>query len=176
MIVKPRTGSGSSGAVSRQGRPATRSLTEDFLKNSDAILRLAMRSLFERLDKLCEGALAVDEQAHIVWINNKYVTTLGLHNAEEALGREVEEVIPNSLMREVVRTGEPILLDIMQFGEQSLVVTRMPLQDENGKVVTLRCQLLYERAVAGEAPAAAPRARAPGDADCIVRQPNEPDR
>ena len=55
--------------------------------------------------------------------------------AEDALGREVEEVIPNSLMREVVRTGEPIMLDIMEFGAQSFVVMRMPLKDEAGKVI-----------------------------------------
>ncbi|HXX85368.1 MAG TPA: sigma 54-interacting transcriptional regulator [Casimicrobiaceae bacterium] len=104
-----------------------------------------MRSLFERLNDLCEGALAVDAQARIVWINEKYVATLGLRSAREALGREVEEVIPNSLMREVVRTGQPILLDIMQFGEQSLVVTRMPLQDEGGKVIGAIGFVLYDR-------------------------------
>ena len=120
-------------------------LSEDFFRNSDAILRLAMRSLFERLNDSCEGALAVDARARIVWINQKYVATLGLKSAEEALGREVEEVIPNSLMREVVRTGQPILLDIMQFGEQSLVVTRMPLQDEGGKVIGAIGFVLYDR-------------------------------
>jgi transcriptional regulator with PAS, ATPase and Fis domain len=126
-------------------RATAANLTEDFLRNSDAILCLAMRSLFERLNDLCEGALAVDAQARIVWINEKYVATLGLRSAEEALGREVEEVIPNSLMREVVRTGQPILLDIMQFGAQSLVVTRMPLQDDSGKVIGAIGFVLYDR-------------------------------
>ena len=62
---------------------------------------------------MCEGAIAVDAKARIVWISDKYVATLGLASAEDALGKEVEEVIPNSLMREVVRTGQPLLLDIM---------------------------------------------------------------
>lgn len=123
----------------------TTKLTEEFLRDSDAIHKRAMQSLFERLDSLCEGAIAVDKHARIVWINNKYLSTLGVSSAEEALGREVEEVIPNSLMREVIQTGQPILLDIMEFGEQSFVVTRMPLQNEQGEVIGAIGFVLYDR-------------------------------
>ena len=124
---------------------APTTLTEDFVKNSEAILRLAMRSLFERLNNMCEGAMAVDANARIVWISDKYVATLGLASAADAVGKEVEEVLPNSLMREVVRTGQPLLLDIMAFGEQSLVVTRMPILDEDGKVMGAIGFVLYDR-------------------------------
>lgn len=120
-------------------------LTEEFVRDSDTILHLAMKSLFERLDSLCEGAIAVDKQARIVWINEKYVSTLGLNGPEEALGREIEEVIPNSLMRQVVQTGQPILLDILEFGKQSFVVTRMPLQDQAGSVIGAIGFVLYDR-------------------------------
>ncbi|HEY5309603.1 MAG TPA: hypothetical protein VIK97_13910, partial [Casimicrobiaceae bacterium] len=64
------------------GKPP-KALTAGFLKNSEAILRLAMRSLFERLNNMCEGAIAVDAQARIVWISDKYLATLGLTSAEE---------------------------------------------------------------------------------------------
>ena len=120
-------------------------LSADFVRNSDAILRLAMKSLFDRLNDLCEGAVAVDESARVVWINAKYANTLGLKRTEDALGREVEEIIPNSLMREVVRTGQPIILDIMELRGQSVVVTRMPLQNEAGKVIGALGFVLYDR-------------------------------
>jgi transcriptional regulator with PAS, ATPase and Fis domain len=120
-------------------------LSDEFLRDSVAIHRLAMQSLFERLDSLCEGAVAVDRQARIVWINEKYLATLGLKSVDEALGREIEEVIPNSLMREVVRSGQPILLDIMELGGQSLVVTRMPLQDEQHQVIGAIGFVLYDQ-------------------------------
>ncbi|MGH7962016.1 MAG: sigma 54-interacting transcriptional regulator, partial [Candidatus Binatia bacterium] len=120
-------------------------LTEDFIRDSDTILNLAVRSLFERLDSLCEGAIAVDTQARIVWVNQKYALKLGLHSPEEALGRDVEEVIPNSLLRQVVRTGEPILLDIMEFGDESFVVTRMPLKNESNAVIGAIGFVLYDR-------------------------------
>jgi transcriptional regulator with PAS, ATPase and Fis domain len=120
-------------------------LTEDFIRDSDTILNLAVRSLFERLDSLCEGAIAVDTQARIVWVNQKYALKLGLNSPEEALGRDVEDVIPNSLLRQVVNTGEPILLDIMEFGDESFVVTRMPLKDENNLVIGAIGFVLYDR-------------------------------
>jgi transcriptional regulator with PAS, ATPase and Fis domain len=120
-------------------------LSDEILRDSAAIHRLAMQSLFERLDSLCEGAVAVDRQARVVWINEKYLATLGLKSAHDALGRQIEEIIPNSLMREVVQCGEPILLDVMELGGQSLVVTRMPLRDEQEQVIGAIGLVLYDQ-------------------------------
>src|SRR5262245_51047594 len=114
---------------------AAASLSAEFVRDAAAIHRRAMQSLFDRLDSLCDGAIAVDPQARVVWVNDKYVATLGLDRAEAAIGKDVEEVIPNSLMRQVVETGQPILLDIMMLGKRPLVVTRMPLEDEHGAVI-----------------------------------------
>jgi transcriptional regulator with PAS, ATPase and Fis domain len=120
-------------------------LEERFLNGAGEIRRLAMQTLFERLDSLCEGAIAVDQQARVVWMNEKYAKKLGLASVEDALGRDVEEVIPNSLMRQVVQSGEPILLDIMEFGEEQFVVTRMPLNDEAGRLIGAIGFVLYDR-------------------------------
>ena len=105
------------------------------MKDPVEIRRLAKKLLFEGFDRMCEGAIIVDRDANIVWISDKYAARLGLASAAEAVGRVVEEVIPNSLMREVVRTGEPMMLDIMQFGNESFVVMRVPIKDERGRVV-----------------------------------------
>ena len=75
----------------------------------------AMVTLFERLERLCEGAIAIDRAGRVIYVNEKYLASLGLKHTSEAMGRPIEEVIPNSLMRKVVETGEPILLDIMPF-------------------------------------------------------------
>jgi len=120
-------------------------LISHFRHDYDRIVRIAMQSLFERLDALCEGAIAVDCDARVCWINDKYAHRLGLTCAADALGREVEEIIPNSLMREVVRSGEPIILDIMEFGDESFVVTRMPLRDEANALIGAIGFVLYDR-------------------------------
>ena len=115
------------------------------LKDPAAVRKIAKKSLFEGLDSMCEGAIIVDRDARIVWISDKYAARLKLADAASAIGKEVEEVIPNSLMREIVRTGEPIMLDIMQFGEESFVVMRVPIKDERNRVIGAAGFMLFDR-------------------------------
>jgi transcriptional regulator with PAS, ATPase and Fis domain len=110
-----------------------------------AVHEQAVRSLFQLLESICEGAVIVDREARIVWISDKYLALLGLERAEEALGRPIESVIPASLMRQVVETGQPILLDIMDMKDQAFVVTRLPLRDDAGAVTGAVGFVLYDR-------------------------------
>ena len=110
-----------------------------------AVRKIARKSLFEGLDQMCEGAIIVDRDSRIVWISDKYAARLKLACASEAAGKVVEDVIPNSLMREVVRTGEPIMLDIMQFGDDSFVVMRVPIKDERARVIGAAGFMLFDR-------------------------------
>jgi transcriptional regulator with PAS, ATPase and Fis domain len=115
------------------------------LKDPAAVRKIAKKSLFEGLDQMCEGAIIVDRESRIVWISEKYAARLKIGSATEANGKVVEDVIPNSLMREVVRTGEPIMLDIMQFGDESFVVMRVPIKDERGRVIGAAGFMLFDR-------------------------------
>ena len=115
------------------------------LKDPAAVRKIARKSLFEALDGICEGAIIVDRDARIIWLSDKYAARLKLASAQAGIGRVVEDVIPNSLMREVVRTGEPILLDIMQFGDESFVVMRVPVKDERGRVIGAAGFMLFDR-------------------------------
>jgi transcriptional regulator with PAS, ATPase and Fis domain len=120
-------------------------LSNDFFKDADAIHKHAMRTLFERLDSLYEGAIMIDQQGKIAWINGKYLSMLKLGNAQHVLGKDVETIIPNSMLREVMRSGQPILLDIMEFGQQSFVVTRMPVENTEHEVIGAVGFVLYEQ-------------------------------
>ncbi len=115
------------------------------LKDPEAVRKIARKSLFEGLDQMCEGAIVVDREARIVWISDKYAAKLKLASAADAVGKVVEDVIPNSLMREIVRTGEPMMLDIMQFGDESFVVMRVPIKDERGRVIGAAGFMLFDR-------------------------------
>ena len=53
-------------------------LSDQFLKNAEAIRRRAMESLFERLESLCEGAIAIDRGGRVIYVNDKYLPMLGL--------------------------------------------------------------------------------------------------
>jgi transcriptional regulator with PAS, ATPase and Fis domain len=119
-------------------------ISDDFLIRSKAVLKRAMQSLFLRLEQQSEGSVAVDRDARIVWINQKYATMLAIADPAAVIGLEIEQVIPNSLLRHVVRSGLPILLDVMRFGQQHLVVTRLPLTDHDGTVIGAIGFVLYD--------------------------------
>ena len=72
-------------------------------RDAQSILELAARSMFDLFANASEGMLLVDRAGRVVWINDKYAAMLGLDNQGQALGRDVEELIPNSMLREVMR-------------------------------------------------------------------------
>lgn len=110
----------------------------------DQLRELATRSLFSHFADLCEGAVIVDAQARVVWMNDRYPERLGIGDPAAAIGQPIEQVIPNSLMRQVVESGRPIMLDIMDFGDQSFVVNRLPLRDEAGAIIGAVGFMLYD--------------------------------
>jgi transcriptional regulator with PAS, ATPase and Fis domain len=94
-----------------------------------------LQSVFRAFERASEGTLIVDRDARIAWISEKHAKRFGVEDARQALGRHVEDVIPNSRMREVIASGQPILLDILDAPSKPVVVTRMPLKNEDGEVV-----------------------------------------
>ncbi|WP_321801511.1 sigma-54 interaction domain-containing protein [Caballeronia sp. J97] len=99
------------------------------------VMRRAMESLFKTFENLSEGTFIVDADARVVWINKRYAARFGFDDPLDAIGLDCEAVIPNSLMREVVATGKPILLDVLETDREPLVVTRLPLKDESGTTI-----------------------------------------
>ncbi|QWG23328.1 sigma 54-interacting transcriptional regulator [Bradyrhizobium sediminis] len=146
---------------------------QSIVSDPEVIRVRAMETLFERLESLCEGAIAIDRAGRVVYVNEKYLASLGLDHASEAIGRPIEEVIPNSLMRRVAETGEPILLDIMELGGEQLVVTRMPIEDENKNVIGAIGFVLYDR-IDGLKPLIARMAQLESDLRVAKRQLSQP--
>jgi len=109
--------------------------TTESLKDYQRVRLLAIRSLFEIIEQSSEGTVIVDRDANIVWMNERYARRFGLESAEGAIGKSCESVIPGSLLREVVRTGRPILLDMQDTSKEPLVVMRLPIHDDGGVVI-----------------------------------------
>jgi transcriptional regulator with PAS, ATPase and Fis domain len=114
------------------------------MTSAEELRQLASESLLAHYAEYCEGAVIVDAEARIVWMNERYPERLGIAMPECVVGQEIEKVIPNSLMRQVVETGRPIMLDIMEYGEAAFVVTRLPLHDKAGKVLGAVGFMLYD--------------------------------
>jgi transcriptional regulator with PAS, ATPase and Fis domain len=120
------------------------SIASPALDSYDLIRNQAMQTLFDNLENLCEGTLVVDQDARIVWISKRYAARFGITSTEECIGKSVESVIPGSLMRQVVTTGQPIWLDILENKKESFIVTRMPLTDSAGRVIGAFAYALYD--------------------------------
>ncbi|MFT3720257.1 sigma-54 interaction domain-containing protein [Pseudorhodoferax sp.] len=115
-------------------RPAAAALPQD----AHGIHALAARSMFQLFSSMSQGMFLVDRAGTIVWINEGYrrfLPALGFSSAEEFVGRPVEQVIPNTLMRRVLETGEPVLVDLLTNKAGTFVVSRLPLQGEGGAVI-----------------------------------------
>jgi len=127
--------------------PSTVRALEAF-HDSERVLRMAAQTFFDQLSGQCEGILVVDASSRIVWTDDRWqrnMTSLGFSSVEQIIGRPVEEVVPNTLMRHVVETGKPILLDILENKAGTYLVSRFPLRDDSGAVIGAVGLILYDQ-------------------------------
>ncbi|MRD47362.1 sigma-54-dependent Fis family transcriptional regulator [Caenimonas koreensis] len=102
------------------------------------ILELAAQSMFDLFANASEGMMLVDRHARVVWINDQYkrfLPALGFDRVEDFVGHPVSEVVQNTQMDRVIRTGKPILIDLLSNRAGTFVVSRIPLRDETGQVI-----------------------------------------
>jgi transcriptional regulator with PAS, ATPase and Fis domain len=106
--------------------------------DADALLLLAARSMFDTFAQAAMGMMVVDRSHRVVWISEGYkafLPALGFAGEAEFVGRRVEEVVPNTLMAQVIETGRPILVDLLTNQAGTFLVSRLPLRNEGGEVI-----------------------------------------
>jgi transcriptional regulator with PAS, ATPase and Fis domain len=120
-------------------------MTELFTENNkNGLTRELIEALFSIFEQASAGAIAVDCDDRITWINSSYSHMLGLGDPAEVIGKPVRQMIPQTRMPEVIKTGKPLLLDIMEYDKQQLVVTRLPYYDDDGKIIGAVAFVLYD--------------------------------
>ena len=103
-------------------------------RDGQSILALAARSMFQLFSSVSQGMFLVDRSGRIVWINEGYkrfLPALGFTSVDQFVGHMVEDVVPNTQMRRVLETGQPILVDLLTNRAGTFVVSRIPLRDED---------------------------------------------
>jgi transcriptional regulator with PAS, ATPase and Fis domain len=105
--------------------------------DADSVLALAARSLVATFAHSAMGMMVVDRAHRVVWISEGYKRFLPALGREEVdfVGRRVEDVVPNTLMAQVIESGEAILLDLLTNQAGTFLVSRLPLRDERGEVI-----------------------------------------
>ncbi len=105
--------------------------------SAERVLALAAQSMFDIFAGTALGTMVVDRQHRIVWIDDGYrrfLPALG-HAESDFVGRRVEEVVPNTLMGEVIESGRPILVDLLSNHAGTFLVSRLPLKGDDGVVI-----------------------------------------
>ncbi|MGH7320098.1 MAG: sigma-54 interaction domain-containing protein [Candidatus Rokuibacteriota bacterium] len=98
--------------------------------------------LADLLDRVHFGSVIVDDKGVIGFLSLPYARFLGIRR-EDAIGRHVSDVIENSRMHVVAQKGE-VEIGRQRVRGQDLVVQRIPIRDENGRVMGAFGQVMFE--------------------------------
>ncbi len=106
--------------------------------DADSALKLAAQSMFDLFAQAAMGMMVVDRAHRIVWISEGYkrfLPALGFDGADSFVGQRVEQVVPNTQMPQVIETGQAILVDLLTNRAGTFLVSRLPLRDDEGRVI-----------------------------------------
>ena len=79
------------------------------------------------LQTIREGIIAVNRDGIITMVNRYALQLLQLPLSAKITGRHIEDVIPNTRLNEVVRTGQAEFDHEMLIGDHDVIVNRVPI-------------------------------------------------
>ncbi|MBA4536897.1 sigma 54-interacting transcriptional regulator [Bacillus aquiflavi] len=85
------------------------------------------------LEEAIEWLVVVDKAGNIIYINRNYCHFLGV-NREEVIGKHVSNVIENSRMHIVVKSGKEEIADLQYIKGNYMIANRIPIRS-NGEVI-----------------------------------------
>ncbi|RBP44939.1 sigma-54 interaction domain-containing protein [Garciella nitratireducens] len=86
------------------------------------------------LDDIQEGIIIVDQKAKIV-VFNQIAAELMDVSVEQSIGRPVEDVVPNTRLPIILKTGREELNRKQKLKRTAIITNRKPLFDERGNIV-----------------------------------------
>ena len=94
------------------------------------------------MDSIYNGVMVTDADGYITHFNKPYGRFLGL-DPDSQIGRHCTEVIENTRMHIVARTGKAEINQSHLIKGQSMVVQRIPIR-KNGKVIAVFGQVMFK--------------------------------
>jgi PAS domain S-box-containing protein len=98
--------------------------------------------LEDALGHAYEGLIITDVDGHILKVNRAYAAFLGLRR-EDLIGRHVTEVVENTRMHVVAKTGVPEIAQIQRIRGHDMICSRIPIV-EDGKVVAVVGKVMFK--------------------------------
>jgi PAS domain S-box-containing protein len=98
--------------------------------------------LEEALGHAYEGLIITDAEGYIVKANQAYAIFLGLRQ-EDMIGKHVTEVVENTRMHAVARTGIAEIAQVQKIRGHEMICSRIPIF-ERGKVVAVVGKIMFK--------------------------------
>ncbi len=98
--------------------------------------------LKEILDRVYFGSVVVDDKGIVTFLSQPYADFLGVER-DAVIGRHVTDVIENTRMHIVVQIGG-VEIGRQRIRGEDLVVQRVPIRDESGRVVGAFGQVMFK--------------------------------
>jgi transcriptional regulator with PAS, ATPase and Fis domain len=98
--------------------------------------------LEEALGHAYEGLIICDASGYVVKTNEAYAQFLGVKR-EELIGRHVTEVVENTRMHVVAKTGVPEIAQLQKIKGHEMICSRIPIL-EQGKVVAVIGKIMFQ--------------------------------
>ncbi|WP_242227136.1 sigma 54-interacting transcriptional regulator [Bacillus cereus group sp. BfR-BA-01315] len=86
------------------------------------------------LNLLSECILGVNEQGIVNFLSGAYARFLGIDDPREAIGKHCTEVVENTRMHIIVKTGQVEIGHIQRINNRNIVATRIPIV-KDGKII-----------------------------------------
>lgn len=86
------------------------------------------------LNLLSECILGVNEQGIVNFLSGSYAQFLGIDDPKEAIGKHCTEVVENTRMHIIVKTGQMEIGHIQRISNRNIIATRIPIIKE-GEII-----------------------------------------
>lgn len=93
------------------------------------------------LETAYDGIVVVDKEGYITMLSKAYSKFLGV-NEEEVIGKHVTQVIENTRMHVVAKTGVPEIADMQRIKGDYMIASRIPII-KNGGIVGVVGKVLF---------------------------------
>ncbi|MCK5916420.1 MAG: sigma 54-interacting transcriptional regulator, partial [Deltaproteobacteria bacterium] len=111
-------------------------------KSSKAELESALELCHLIIDNIHNGVIVTDAEGYIIFLNKPYSRFLGIDPAAQ-IGRHATEVIENTRMHIVARTGIIEINKAHRLNNQDMVVQRIPIK-KDGRVIAVFGQVMFK--------------------------------
>lgn len=112
-------------------------ITNDFKKAIFGLEPKEIAALLQEktatLEAIREGIMAIDGEGNITTVNQAAFDTIGLKPVQDAVGRPVKEIFPETRMLEVLKSGKSQLDKVINYEGREIIVNRIPIIHQ-GKV------------------------------------------